>query len=205
MADGELGSVPDALIDSDGVFKYVLIHVEPAGPGPGKDIVRGHAWAEYHADLFEQAAQELEKRGFRCRCLGGGRISHQSGAKKIHVYGYSVVRTGILSRPVRAAQGFGGHPEAIQRSPRPALLPLSRRLSDVPALGGERLPILASLQVAGEALALPWPRTAEHPEVLPSLRAGFAFWLLAAPALPQRQLFPPLPISSRDLMTTGRL
>ncbi|KAL7980813.1 14 kDa phosphohistidine phosphatase [Crotalus tigris] len=90
MADGDLAGVPDALIDSDGVFKYVLIHVKPAGAGPGKDIVRGHAWAEYHADLFERASEELAQRGFRCRCLGGGRISHRSGAKKIHVYGYSV-------------------------------------------------------------------------------------------------------------------
>ncbi|KAM3825502.1 14 kDa phosphohistidine phosphatase [Vipera latastei] len=90
MAEGGLAGVPDVLIDPDGVFKYVLIHVNPAAGGPGKDIVRGHAWAEYHADLFERACQEMAPRGFGCLCLGGGRISHRSGAKKIHVYGYSV-------------------------------------------------------------------------------------------------------------------
>ncbi|KAM6431538.1 14 kDa phosphohistidine phosphatase [Liasis olivaceus] len=90
MADGGLGGVPDAVIDPDGVFKYVLIRVEPQGGGPGKDVVRGHAWAEYHADLYEKAAEELGRRGLRSRCLGGGRISHQSAAGRIHVYGYSV-------------------------------------------------------------------------------------------------------------------
>ncbi|XP_048369529.1 14 kDa phosphohistidine phosphatase isoform X2 [Sphaerodactylus townsendi] len=42
------------------------------------------------ADIYDKVEEELEKQGFHCECLGGGRISHQSGAKKIHVYGYSV-------------------------------------------------------------------------------------------------------------------
>ncbi|XP_015272285.1 PREDICTED: 14 kDa phosphohistidine phosphatase [Gekko japonicus] len=90
MAEGGLSRVPDVDIDSDGVFKYVLIRVTPEGKEPGKEIVRGHAWAEYHADIYDEVAEALEKQGFRCKCLGGGRISHQSGSKKIHVYGYSV-------------------------------------------------------------------------------------------------------------------
>ncbi|XP_053138300.1 14 kDa phosphohistidine phosphatase [Hemicordylus capensis] len=89
-AAGGLGRVPDVDIDPDGVFKYVLIHVTPQGSGKGKDVVRGYAWAEYHADIYDKTAEELEKQGFHCECLGGGRISHQSRAKKIHVYGYSV-------------------------------------------------------------------------------------------------------------------
>ncbi|KAJ7308087.1 hypothetical protein JRQ81_008593 [Phrynocephalus forsythii] len=90
VAGDALSRVPDVDIDPDGVFKYVLIHVTPEGAGRGKDVVRGYAWAEYHADIYDQVAEELEKQGLRCRCLGGGRISHQSAAKKLHVYGYSV-------------------------------------------------------------------------------------------------------------------
>lgn len=33
----------------------------------------------------------MQKQGYDCECLGGGRISHQSQDKKIHVYGYSMV------------------------------------------------------------------------------------------------------------------
>ncbi|NXT19685.1 PHP14 phosphatase, partial [Syrrhaptes paradoxus] len=44
-----LSRVPDVEIDGDGVFKYVLVRVRAAG-GPGKDVVRGHGWAEYHGE-----------------------------------------------------------------------------------------------------------------------------------------------------------
>lgn len=33
----------------------------------------------------------MQKKGYDCECMGGGRISHQSQDKKIHVYGYSMV------------------------------------------------------------------------------------------------------------------
>ncbi|KFV77842.1 14 kDa phosphohistidine phosphatase, partial [Struthio camelus australis] len=42
------------------------------------------------ADIYDKTASELKKQGYDCECLGGGRISHQSEKKKIHVYGYSV-------------------------------------------------------------------------------------------------------------------
>uniref|UniRef100_A0A8C0FZ02 14 kDa phosphohistidine phosphatase n=1 Tax=Chelonoidis abingdonii TaxID=106734 RepID=A0A8C0FZ02_CHEAB len=42
------------------------------------------------ADIYDKTAAEIEKQGYDCECLGGGRISHQSKEKKIHVYGYSV-------------------------------------------------------------------------------------------------------------------
>nr|XP_013809903.1 PREDICTED: 14 kDa phosphohistidine phosphatase [Apteryx mantelli mantelli] len=42
------------------------------------------------ADIYDKTASELEKQGYDCECLGGGRISHQREEKKIHVYGYSV-------------------------------------------------------------------------------------------------------------------
>ncbi|XP_062446912.1 14 kDa phosphohistidine phosphatase [Rhea pennata] len=88
-----LAAVPDVDIDADGVFKYVLVRVRvraPAAAAAGKDVVRGYGWAEYHADIYDKTASELEKQGYGCECLGGGRISHQSGEKRIHVYGYSV-------------------------------------------------------------------------------------------------------------------
>uniref|UniRef100_A0A8C5VK30 14 kDa phosphohistidine phosphatase n=1 Tax=Microcebus murinus TaxID=30608 RepID=A0A8C5VK30_MICMU len=89
--------IPDVDIDSDGVFKYVLIRVHLAPPSgspaaESKEIVRGYKWAEYHADIYDKVSSEIQKQGYDCECLGGGRISHQSQDKKIHVYGYSMVR-----------------------------------------------------------------------------------------------------------------
>ena len=94
MASAKLASIPDADIDPDGVFKYVLIRVNSTeDDDSSKDIVRGYAWAEYHADIYDKVPENLEKAGgVDCECLGGGRIKHDSQAKKIHVYGYSMVR-----------------------------------------------------------------------------------------------------------------
>lgn len=45
------------------------------------------------ADIYEKVSEELEKDGhLDCECIGGGRIKHDPQAKKIHVYGYSMVR-----------------------------------------------------------------------------------------------------------------
>ena len=49
MASAKLASIPDADIDPNGVFKYVLIRVNSTeDDDSSKDIVRGYAWAEYH-------------------------------------------------------------------------------------------------------------------------------------------------------------
>lgn len=55
MAAADLLQIPDVDIDSDGVFKYVLIRVHAAPPsgapaGESKEIVRGYKWAEYHGE-----------------------------------------------------------------------------------------------------------------------------------------------------------
>lgn len=42
------------------------------------------------ADIYDKVSGELQRKGFDCECLGGGRISHQCLDKKIHVYGYSM-------------------------------------------------------------------------------------------------------------------
>lgn len=49
----------------------------------------------------------MQKKGYSCECLGGGRISHQSQDKKIHVYGYSMVSP-------RPAEGGGGRDQLSQ-------------------------------------------------------------------------------------------
>ncbi|KAM4877864.1 14 kDa phosphohistidine phosphatase [Thomomys bottae] len=95
MAAEGLAEVPDVDIDPEGVFKYVLIRVHARPPSgaqaeESKEIVRGYKWAEYHADIYDKVSSELQKEGYDCECLGGGRISHQSQDKKIHVYGYSM-------------------------------------------------------------------------------------------------------------------
>uniref|UniRef100_A0A2R9CEN5 14 kDa phosphohistidine phosphatase n=1 Tax=Pan paniscus TaxID=9597 RepID=A0A2R9CEN5_PANPA len=42
------------------------------------------------ADIYDKVSGDMQKQGCDCECLGGGRISHQSQDKKIHVYGYSM-------------------------------------------------------------------------------------------------------------------
>ncbi|XP_018412257.1 PREDICTED: 14 kDa phosphohistidine phosphatase isoform X1 [Nanorana parkeri] len=88
----ELVKVPLVDIDPDGTFKYVLIRVSYREKlDDYRDIVRGYGWAEYHADIYDRVASEIEKdRVLDCECLGGGRISHSSSSKKIHIYGYSL-------------------------------------------------------------------------------------------------------------------
>ncbi|NWU69550.1 PHP14 phosphatase, partial [Pterocles burchelli] len=89
MAAEALSRVPDVEIDGGGVFKYVLMRVRAAG-GPGKDVVRGHGWAEYHGEGRGLRGGPLAQQGLVCECLGGGRLAHRPQEKKIHVYGYSV-------------------------------------------------------------------------------------------------------------------
>ncbi|XP_028912327.1 14 kDa phosphohistidine phosphatase-like, partial [Ornithorhynchus anatinus] len=42
------------------------------------------------AVIYDKVAGEIQKQGYNCECLGGGRISLQSQEKKIHVYSYSM-------------------------------------------------------------------------------------------------------------------
>ena len=79
--------IPIVAIDSDGVFKYILIEVK-TDKGVF-NIVRGFAWAEFHDDMYQPASSEIEEMGFETECTGGGRIRHDAAGKKIKVYGYS--------------------------------------------------------------------------------------------------------------------
>lgn len=60
------------------------------------------------ADIYDKVSGEIQKKGYDCECLGGGRISHQSQDRKIHVYGYSMVSP-QLGTPVLA----GEHPALL--------------------------------------------------------------------------------------------
>lgn len=63
------------------------------------------------ADIYDKVSGELQKNGYDCECLGGGRISHQSQDRKIHVYGYSMVSSGPQSL---------GHTDLVSATLRPA-------------------------------------------------------------------------------------
>ncbi|XP_026294329.1 14 kDa phosphohistidine phosphatase isoform X2 [Frankliniella occidentalis] len=87
-----LKSIPTVLIDSEGVFKYVLIKVhrkEEVVDEREKLIVRGFKWGAFHADIYEETQEKIEKLGFETECVGGGRIEHNPAEKKLKVYGYS--------------------------------------------------------------------------------------------------------------------
>ncbi|XP_048395508.2 si:dkey-51e6.1 [Stegostoma tigrinum] len=84
-----LTAVADVQIDPDGVFKYILVRVSKKGGSEHKDIVRGTKTAEFHNNIFEKLAPEMEKLELECKCLGGGKIDHNSKEKKIRVFGVS--------------------------------------------------------------------------------------------------------------------
>uniref|UniRef100_A0A8C5QR96 14 kDa phosphohistidine phosphatase n=1 Tax=Leptobrachium leishanense TaxID=445787 RepID=A0A8C5QR96_9ANUR len=86
-----LEAVSEVTIDSDGVFKYILVRVSVRGSEQCRDIVRGTKCAEFHNHIFEKINPELEAAGFECSVLGGGKLEHNSNDKKIRVFGESTV------------------------------------------------------------------------------------------------------------------
>ncbi|XP_042272689.1 14 kDa phosphohistidine phosphatase [Thunnus albacares] len=88
MADA-LTKIPDVEIDPEGTFKYILVRVKVKDGDVHKDIVRGTKSAQYHNHIFEKVSPAMEALGMECKCLGGGKIEHNSQAKKIRVFGES--------------------------------------------------------------------------------------------------------------------
>jgi len=43
------------------------------------------------ADIYDEVAPTIEDAGLDCECVGGGRILHDPGKKKIEIFGYSQV------------------------------------------------------------------------------------------------------------------
>uniref|UniRef100_A0A8C6T622 14 kDa phosphohistidine phosphatase n=1 Tax=Neogobius melanostomus TaxID=47308 RepID=A0A8C6T622_9GOBI len=88
MAD-ELAKVSVVEIDPEGTFKYILLRIKVKDGDAFKDIVRGTKSAEYHNHIFEKVSPAMEALGLECKCLGGGKIEHNSSEKKIRVFGES--------------------------------------------------------------------------------------------------------------------
>ncbi|XP_058494714.1 si:dkey-51e6.1 [Solea solea] len=88
MADA-LAKIPEVEIDPEGTFKYILVRVKVKDGDSHKDIVRGTKSAEYHNHIFEKVAPSMEALGMECKCLGGGKIEHNSQEKKLRVFGES--------------------------------------------------------------------------------------------------------------------
>lgn len=88
MADA-LAKIPDVEIDPEGTFKYILLRVNVKDGDVNKDIVRGTKSAEYHNHIFEKVSPAIAALGMECKCLGGGKIEHNSTEKKIRVFGES--------------------------------------------------------------------------------------------------------------------
>ncbi|XP_025265709.1 sex-regulated protein janus-A-like isoform X1 [Camponotus floridanus] len=85
-----LDKVVDVDIDDYGRFKYILINVQDDTNKISKQIVRGNARAQWHANIFDKVDGEIKKLvGLRANCVGGGRIEHDPDEKTIKVYGYS--------------------------------------------------------------------------------------------------------------------
>ncbi|KAI0241570.1 14 kDa phosphohistidine phosphatase [Lamellibrachia satsuma] len=90
MEKANLDEVEDVDIDDNGRFKYVLIKLyHPNYEENYKYIVRGYKWAGFHADVYEDLYDRVQKKGLDTECVGGGRILHEAGKKTITVYGYS--------------------------------------------------------------------------------------------------------------------
>ncbi|OCT85432.1 14 kDa phosphohistidine phosphatase [Xenopus laevis] len=84
-----LESVAEVQIDPDGVFKYILLSVTAGKSEQHRVIVRGTKSAEYHNHIFEKVNPEIQALGLECKCLGGGKIEHNSKDKKIRIFGES--------------------------------------------------------------------------------------------------------------------
>jgi len=93
VVSGDLAHVPVVDIDASGRFKYVLVKVYTSDvkqdAGEFAYFVRGHAWGEYHSDIYDKFESQIAELGLDSECAGGGRIEHQPEQNKIEVFGYS--------------------------------------------------------------------------------------------------------------------
>ena len=90
-APATLDAVPEVLIDGDGVFKYVQIRVTRA-EGADALLVRGHAFAAYHDDVFQTYRRALARLPgvTAVACPGGGRLAIDAAQRTARVYGHSI-------------------------------------------------------------------------------------------------------------------
>lgn len=93
-ASNILSKIPDCIIDSNGVFKYIQIYIKDIFENKSKYIVRGFKKYKFHADNFYDFSNiELPKydalKFIEFECVGGGRLDINQENKTIFVYGYS--------------------------------------------------------------------------------------------------------------------
>lgn len=99
MSSAIIPEIPIVDIDTEGVFKYILIKVSSPnekGEFEDKTIVRGYADCPFHTDINDKVTEQLLKlketgalKDWRSKVLGGGKIKHDPEAKNIQVYGES--------------------------------------------------------------------------------------------------------------------
>lgn len=58
--------------------------------------------------IFEKVNPEMEKLGYECKCLGGGKIDHNSKDKKIRVFGLSTVSASLVFLQILLSLIFWG-------------------------------------------------------------------------------------------------
>jgi hypothetical protein len=67
-----LSEIPQVSVDYTLGYKFIVVEVTDRA-GNKKTVVRvRNENYEYHKDILHSLKQELEQRGFTCRCLGGG-------------------------------------------------------------------------------------------------------------------------------------
>ncbi|VDM98849.1 unnamed protein product [Thelazia callipaeda] len=86
--DMSLDDIPDVNIDPSGVFKYIVVRVTSKSTSKEKLIVRGFTSCKWHKNILQLTEKEIGN-SFSLKCVGGGRIRHESEKRKLFVYGYS--------------------------------------------------------------------------------------------------------------------
>lgn len=98
-----LEKIPNVIIDSNGIFKYIQIYVRDIFTDESKYVIRGYKKHKFHADNFADFSNsnliiniilvELPKleitKSVEYECVGGGRVDVNESDKRIFVYGYS--------------------------------------------------------------------------------------------------------------------
>lgn len=82
----EASTIPQCLIDSEGIFKYVQIDYN------NSIYIRGFKKYKYHKGIYGSFSKELidtKAHNPIVKVLGGGRININVKNKTIHSYGYS--------------------------------------------------------------------------------------------------------------------
>ena len=84
-------TIPNCIIDNNGVFKYIQIRLKNLDSKEERIIIRGWKDLEYHRQNFIRFKIKETTGLLNCnfKSIGGGRISIDSDRKKIFVYGYS--------------------------------------------------------------------------------------------------------------------